>query len=155
MKKMMIWALLAAPGIDAAELTYSQKIVALTILGESRGEGKRGMYDTAALIKQRMLNRKLSCTGVCVESAIVRRKKIHQFSCWNNRTVKQNSVWLKSTSAPYAIFLAKHLCNGGDLNRSAIAYADHYCTLNSYPSWIKGKTPVYKHGNHKYFRLKK
>ena len=77
---MMIWALLAAPGIDAAELTYSQKIVALTILGESRGEGKRGMYDTAALIKQRMLNRKLSCTGVCLESAIVRRKKIHQFS---------------------------------------------------------------------------
>ena len=80
-------------------LTHEQKIVALTILGEARGEGKAGMYAVACVIQQRALNRTMSAARVC--------KQRKQFSCWNSK--RDLSYLLKSSSAPYAILLAKNL----------------------------------------------
>ena len=39
-------------------LTKDERIVALTILGEARGEGKLGMYAVACVIQQRSCERK-------------------------------------------------------------------------------------------------
>ena len=39
-------------------LTREQKVVAITILAEARGEGTKGMYAVAAVIAQRAMERK-------------------------------------------------------------------------------------------------
>ena len=56
-------------------LTREQRIVALTILGEARGEGEKGMRGIAAVIVQRSKNRGLTYEQVCLQP--------WQFSPWN------------------------------------------------------------------------
>ena len=124
--------------------SHDAKILALTLLGEARGEGNTGMYAVACVIKQRALERNLSLSKVCLQ-----RK---QFSCWNGG--RNLDRLLKSSSAPYAIRLADHLANGGDVQRDYINYANHYCTLKTNPYWAKGKKPTKTVGNHKFFKLK-
>ena len=43
-----------------------EQIVAMTILGEARGEGRAGMYAVACTIKARSVNRKLTPAQVCL-----------------------------------------------------------------------------------------
>ncbi|MAG59209.1 hypothetical protein CMO96_00240 [Candidatus Woesebacteria bacterium] len=125
--------------------TFSEtEIVALTLLGEARGEGDIGMYVVACVIKQRSMERDLSLSEVCLQ-----RK---QFSCWNGK--KDLGYLFKSSSAPYAIRLSRYLIGGGDVQREYINYANHYCTLKTNPYWAKGKKPTKTVGNHKFFKLK-
>ena len=51
--------------IDA--LNEKQKIIAITILAEARGEGNAGMYAVACVIEQRARNRKLAPSKVCLQ----------------------------------------------------------------------------------------
>ena len=46
-------------------LTREQKVVAITILAEARGEGNAGMYAVAAVIAQRSFERKRTPEQVC------------------------------------------------------------------------------------------
>ena len=136
--------------------SHEAKIIALTLLGEARGEGEIGMYAVACVIKQRSLDRNLSLLKVCLE-----RK---QFSCWNSK--RNLDSLLKSTSAPYAVGLANHLAGGGGVQRSYVKYANHYCTLKTKPYWAfktvvkDGKkikipiNPVKIINNHKFFKIK-
>ena len=54
----------------------------------------------------------------------------------------------------YAAKLAKAVSDGVKLDRKAMKFADHYCTLKCNPYWAKGKKPVKIIGNHKFFRLR-
>ena len=126
-------------------LTGGERIVALTILGEARGEGKKGMYAVACVIAQRSKNRNITPAQVCLQ-----RK---QFSVWNG--IKGESglyhLW-KSPSTPYARTLAKNI---NKLCLSTVKNADHYCTLKTNPYWAKGKKPIAVINNHKFYRLNK
>ena len=58
MKTIIIAAiLLTCISLQAEEkqLTQEQKVIAMTILGEARGEGKAGMYAVACVIAQRSI----------------------------------------------------------------------------------------------------
>ena len=73
------WLLFGIYNLARADepLTREQRIVALTILGEARGEGEKGMRGIAAVIVQRSKNRGLTYEQVCLQP--------WQFSPWKDR----------------------------------------------------------------------
>ena len=56
-------------------LTPSERVVALTLLGEARGEHTTGIYAVGCVIQKRAANRNLTPAQVCQEP--------WQFSIWN------------------------------------------------------------------------
>ena len=122
-------------------------IIALTLLGEARGEGDGGMYRVGCVIQQREINRGISPSKVCLQSGFVKGRRIHQFSCWNGRGPS-------SDAAPEAMRIAKLIANGTPLRRKTVGYADHYCTVKLNPKWAKGQKPVAVYRNHKFYKLR-
>lgn len=114
-------------------------IVAATILGEARGEGKIGMYAVATVIQTRAKERRLTPAQVCVQRL--------QFSC-NNSGVPTHLLTLPE--ANYARLLADSM---GRLDAGVTGHANHYHTHGVRPSWSKGLKPVKIIGGHRFFRL--
>ena len=125
-------------------LTREQKVVAITILAEARGEGNKGMYAVAAVIAQRSFERKQTPEEVCL--------KKWQFSCWNGKQLKDLEHLLKVKQAKYAILLAKTV---KQLSRDYVGYANHYHAtwMKKKPYWAKGKKPVKVIGQHAFYKL--
>ena len=121
-----------------------QEIVAITILAEARGEGKRGMYAVACVISKRMKERKKTGAQVCLQP--------WQFSCWNKNDPQRPHLrkLLRHELAPYAMKLAKNIDN---LDLKFVQYANHYHIKRVKPYWSKGKRPVATIGNHVFFKL--
>jgi len=140
----------AAVGDEA--LTRSERIVALTILGEARGEEQMGMYAVACVIQERAIKRKLTPAQVCLQSK--------QFSIWNS--IKKESdlhyLW-KSKSTPYARLIARAVCDPEGYSPLAREWAtnnaNHYYSksLKNKPAWAKGKKPIKIIGKHLFFKL--
>ena len=127
-------------------LTKDQETIAMTILGEARGEGYAGMYAVACVIQQRAKERNKTPAQICLQ-----RK---QFSCWNSNDKNRPKLrgLLKTKEAYWAKQMAIHITK---LNSNYTKRANHYCTLKAKPYWAKNKTPVIIIGNHKFFRLGK
>jgi len=130
-------------GTESGQLTNEQKILALTLLAEARGEGVRGMEAVAMVVKQRMINRSQTATQVCVAPK--------QFSAWNGRSRADLEYLWRSPAAPDAIGVVRRF---DELDPAVIDYADHYCTVRITPYWALDQQPVAVIGNHKFFRLK-
>jgi spore germination cell wall hydrolase CwlJ-like protein len=128
----------------AYNLSTSEKVVAITILAEARGEGEAGMYAVAAVIAQRSFERKQTAAEVCL--------KKWQFSCWNGKSVKDLEHLLKVPQGQYAISLAK---NVKQLSRQFVGYANHYHAtwMKKKPYWAKGQKPVKVIGQHAFYKL--
>lgn len=132
---------------DYDYLHTSEKIIALTILGEARGEGKSGMYAVACVLRQRAINRKMKVDEVCWQ--------YKQFECWTGKGINDLAhLFDESKQMRYAIELARSLNRNIKFDRTYVNNADHYCTLKTNPYWAKGKKPVKIIGNHKFFKLK-
>ena len=137
---------------SAQELTPDQTVVAKTILGEARGEGKAGMYAVACVIAQRAILRNKTPKEVC--------KQPSQFSFWvkdkkttlddRNRATVERLMKHDIESVRYAKALAIHVMK---VDRSYTDHADHYCTTRINPYWVRGRKPVRIIGNHKFFRI--
>ena len=131
-------------------LTRKEKVVAVTLLAEARGEGSVGMQAVACVIQQRVVESDMGATAVCLQ------KK--QFSCWNGGVsleVLSASV-VKNTSKSvlnFAVTLAKMLVSNKKLDRRLVQFANHYCTTETNPNWAEGLKPVTTIGCHKFFRL--
>ena len=153
MKKLFIIIL----GSAVAAVAYDRKqrdltdtqIVAITILGEARGEGKAGMYAVGCCVAQRAINRGKTPAEICLQ-----RK---QFSCWQNQFSSNQTPkstferMLKTKEGVYAMLLAKNI---KELDRKFVKYADHYATLKTQVYWMNGHRPVIVIGNHKFFKLR-
>ena len=127
-------------------LTHEEQVVALTILGEARGEKEGGMYGVACVIQNRADKRGLKLSQVCLED--------WQFSVWNRgKTVNDLKHLFDSPSAPYAIKLARAMCKGHKLVQAFTNHADHYCTLNTHNKWTRKSKSIKVIGNHKFFKL--
>jgi spore germination cell wall hydrolase CwlJ-like protein len=174
---MALYAILSFAAYTAAAdevLTPDERIVALTILGEARGEGELGMYAVACVIYERAMTRKLTSAKVCLQP--------YQFSIWNagKGKVKKESelyyLWKSETCGMmYARRLARVLCrhgwrgekSGHALKRSIVGHANHYHAKSVTPYWtfktVTDKTgkeikvpikPVATIKNHVFYRLK-
>ena len=154
----IIIALLSCAFICSADevLTENERIVALTILGEARGEGKQGMFAVGCVVQRRCWERKKTPLEIC------RQRK--QFSIWNgvdsqgNYRCKRESelyyLW-DSKEKMYARDLARQVCRDWMLIviKDTTGGANHYCNIKSNPYWIKGKKPTKIIGNHKFYKL--
>ncbi len=135
---------LVALTATAQAITQGEKVVAITILAEARGEGEKGMYAVAAVIAQRAMERHQTPEQVC-------RAK-WQFSCWNGKSIKSLEHLLKTPQAKYALRLAKSVKL---LSRDYVGYANHYHAtwMKKKPYWAKGQKPVKVIGQHAFYKL--
>ena len=143
--KTIILIILLPLSLFGQELTQEQRIVAMTILGEARGEGEAGMYAVACVIAQRAVAWKKTPTKVCLQKL--------QFSCWNPDDPNRAKLphLLNIPQAAYAKRLAIHLYR---IDRTWIKNADHYCTLGTHKYWTKGQKIVAVVGGQKFYKLR-
>ena len=137
-------------GLFGAEPSQ-RDVVAMTLLGEARGEGEAGMYAVACVIAQRVINRNKTAKQVCLQKG----KRIWQFSCWDERDPNRKKLptLLKTHQhAAYAKMLATNINN---LQHSYVGNADHYCHVNTHNYWTRTSTPIKVIGKHKFFKLRK
>ena len=160
---ILLWLMLWSMGIYAVlsfaaytasaeepPLTKDEQIIAITLLGEARGEKNAGMYAVACVIQKRAAERKLTLAEVCKEE--------WQFSCWNKGQEKYLDLMkrlLKSNTiqAKYAKLLARSMCKGGKLVQGFTGNANHYHANYVIPDWVKGKTPTRIIGKHHFYKL--
>ena len=152
MKKIVLSYLAAAtcfvlanetPTHKTETTSKEDKVIAITILAEARGEGEAGMYAVGAVIAQRAFEGKRTPSEVCL--------KKWQFSCWNGKKPKDLAHLLKTPQAKYALLIAKNINN---LSREFVGYANHYHNNKIKPPyWAKGKKPVKVIGNHIFYKL--
>ena len=151
-----------AKGVHKGHRLGADLIVAFTLLGEARGEGKLGMYAVACVIEQRAKNRKLTLVEVCLEEK--------QFSMWNDIHLSrthggQGFAMLRkfgnSPSYSYAIQLARKMLVAEQdpkkdkiLDQSVTKNADHYHNQQVKPYWANKKNKTIKIGNHIFYKLK-
>ena len=137
----------------AQTLTHEQNIIAQTLLGEARGEGKAGMYAVACVIKQRMINRKQTAQKVCLARSQFDYWVQHKRVKWDdiNRSNVRQLMRTNTELVRYAKMLAINI-NRVDLNYTK--NADHYCTLDTHNYWTKGRKPVAVIGQHKFYKLR-
>lgn len=127
----------------------AREVVARTLWGEARGEGRNGMAAVACVIQNRARNPRwwgTSPTAVCL--------KPYQFSCWladDPNRAKLLAVTDRDSSYRAALEIADTLLSGQlvDVTNGA----DHYHTTGVTPAWSAGKKPVAVIGNHRFFRL--
>ena len=143
---------LFAKDVDLAKvnLNYDQKIIALTILAEARGEGNMGMYAVACVIQQRSIERKMTVMEVCLAPS--------QFSCWNGKgniasKMDDKKNLFAAPQAEYASQLARVIWGNQALERKVIGNANHYHTTDVKPKWSKGKDATVTIKHHKFYKL--
>jgi len=141
-----------AYSLVAAEppLTKDEQTIAITLMGEARGEKSAGMYAVACVIQKRADERKLTPAQVC--------KQPWQFSCWNkgqekNLNLMRRLLKANTEEARYAKLLARSMCKGWKLVQDFTGNADHYHADYVKPYWTKGKTPTKIIGNHLFYKL--
>lgn len=146
MKKIVAFLLLVPFLVSADEvLTRNERVIALTILGEARGEGKAGMFAVGCVVQRRSWERKITAAQVCLEES--------QFSIWNGK--KERDLWhlWDSKHVMYARHLARCINSEDTILMDVTNGANHYCNINVNPYWAKGKKPVIIIGKHKFYKL--
>lgn len=140
----------------AQQLTKEQDIIAQTLLGEARGEGKAGVYAVGCVIKQRMNLKSFpsTATGVCLQRSQfeywVQNKKVK----WDdqNRDTVRRLMKTDIEIVRYAKQVAIHI---NSLDLSYTDKADHYCHINENNYWTRGQVPVRVIEKHKFYKLRK
>lgn len=124
-------------------------ILALTMIGEARGEGDTGMIAVGNTVMNRVALKKwfgLTPAEVCL--------KPYQYSCWNLND--PNRVYLNGLTVTDPVIqhispLAQDLINGSiaDLTGGATHY---YARGTPMPPWAEGIVPCITIGNHFFFK---
>lgn len=139
------------PAASAGAVDYEVEIVAKTLWGEARGEGRDGMHAVACVIRNRKQRRHRgldSYSAVCLSP--------WQFSCWNAGDANRRKLdaLLREPDAPFrdALAVAQALVRDGGL-ADITDKATHYyaTTLRQPPYWARGKTPCARLGKHLFF----
>ena len=125
-------------------MTAEILVIALTILGEARGEGFEGMAGVASVIQTRAIERKQTASQVCLAPK--------QFSFWNGGVSEaKKQELLKNPQAQNALRLAKLVAE--KRMPDVVNGANHYHTFQVSPKWSRGEQTVAVIKNHKFYRL--
>jgi N-acetylmuramoyl-L-alanine amidase len=125
-------------------MTAEILVIALTILGEARGEGFEGMAGVASVIQTRAIERKQTPSQVCLSPK--------QFSFWNGGVSEaKKQQLLKNPQANNALRLAKLVAQRK--MPDVVRGANHYHTIQVSPKWAKNTKLVATIRNHKFYRL--
>ena len=119
-------------------------IVALTLLGEARGEGFEGMSGVASVIQTRSIERRQTPDAVCLAPK--------QFSFWNiKHSEEEKARLLASPQGQDALRLARLVCAG--TMPDVVNGANHYHAVSVHPKWAKASALVALINHHKFYRL--
>ena len=125
-------------------MTAELFIVALTILGEARGEGMEGMAGVASVIQTRMIERKQSASQVCLSPK--------QFSFWNGGVSESAKRKLLATpQGKNALYLADLVIH--QQMPDIVKGANHYHAISVAPRWARDARLVATIRNHKFYKL--
>ena len=136
-------------------LSRDERVIALTILGEARGEGEQGIFAVACVVQRRAWEKEITVAQVCLEK--------EQFSPWNGvdnegnyRLKKEHELWhlWGSKHMMYARHLARCVNNKNIVLMDITNGANHFCNIKSNPYWTKGRKPSKIIGRHKFYNLK-
>ena len=136
-------------------LTKEQEVVALTLMGEARGEGSEGLYAVGCVIEKRVVERKLTLSKVCLQNRMVKGRKVWQFSCWEDKRYMETMKRLLKAGtkeAEYSKALARAMTKG-DLEQTYTGHANHYHADYVSPSWADKFKPTKKIGRHYFYKL--
>ena len=140
-----------------APLTQEEEVVAITLMGEARGEGEIGLYAVGCVIQQRSIERKLTLAQVCLQNKVNKNGvRVWQFSCWNDKPyIETMKRLLKADTkqAKYSKRLARAMCAGGMLTQTFTGNANHYHATYVTPYWSKKFKPTKRIGNHIFYKL--
>jgi len=125
-------------------MTAELFIVALTILGEARGETFEGMAGVASVIQTRTIERKQTPSQVCLASK--------QFSFWNGGVSESTKRKLLATAqGKNALYLADLVIH--QQMPDIVKGANHYHAISVAPRWARDARLVATIRNHKFYRL--
>jgi spore germination cell wall hydrolase CwlJ-like protein len=131
--------------------------LALTMLGEARGEEIEGRAAVGCTVRQRVLDERWpdDYKGVCLQRS--------QFTCWNlndpNRALLLNIARGVEISPllDEATWIAQGIISGVIRDRAGFGRANHYVTrvqLDKHPpDWARGQSATCFLRNHAFFRL--
>jgi N-acetylmuramoyl-L-alanine amidase len=134
----------AAP---AAGAERSIDVLARTLWGEARGEGRTGIDAVAAVVVNRL--RRPRRFGATIEEIC---RKPFQFSCWNENDPnlpKLLAVGPDNRELAVCLEVAKAAVEGRLADPTG--GADHYHHRSVQPAWSAGRTPSAIIGNHLFF----
>ncbi len=136
-----------------------QNILARTLYGEARGEGRAGLIAVASVIlnRQRIVRTHPArirqfggpaIAAICLAPA--------QFSCWLASDPNSATLWAPSISGQSFILCTQIAADAlaGRLS-DPTGGADHYCVARIAPQtyWARGRTPTAIIGAHAFYRL--
>jgi hypothetical protein len=126
-------------------------ILARTLWGEARGEGRAGLEAVAAVVRNRAARG--GWWGATLEEVCL---KPWQFSCWNAND--PNKAKLETVTSADKVFrlcleIEAGLSTIVDSTGSADSYFDRRMPVP--PKWAQGETPTATIGNHVFYRLRK
>ena len=139
-------------------------VLARTIWGEARGEDRAGREMVAAVIMNRVNadlghDNKPDWWGEGVVEVCTRP---FQFSCWNPDDANRRKLMAVTTAEPAfrdCLDIARRAVAGqiADTTGGATHYANIPLILKAsggrLPTWLVGRAPTHKHGNHTFFRI--
>ena len=125
-------------------MTAEILIVALTLLGEARGETFEGMAGVASVIQTRMVERNQSAKQVCLSPK--------QFSFWNGGVSESTKKKLLATAqGKNALYLADLVIH--KQMPDIVKGANHYHAISVAPRWARDARLVATIRNHKFYKL--
>lgn len=129
-------------------------ILARTIWGEARGEGRTGMTAVANVVMNRYYQAKSSRALARRFGSTVREVclKKNQFSCWNSNDPNR-PLMLKVNMNDAAFRMAIDIATAAVLGKlnDVTSGSDHYHTTAIRPSWTQGKVAAVVIGTHKFY----
>lgn len=152
----IIGSILVSTAMGAEFVPHDEEIVALTLLGEARGEGEAGLYAVACVIQKRAMERDKRCDEVVLENKMVKGRVVWQFSCWADKPYMNTMKRLlkaNTEQAKYSKKLAHAICRGYKLDQNFTGNANHYHASRVSPYWTKGQTPTKRIKNHIFYKL--
>ncbi len=136
----------------AAAGSEDLEILAKTLWGEARGEGRTGMEAVAAVVLNRLSKRYRGCDSiaeVCLDPK--------QFSCWNandpNLPLLERIDWRPDEAYEMARSVATLALSGqlNDPTRGARHYVARSLPLALRPKWLDQKSPCAVIGRHEFY----
>lgn len=127
----------------------TRDVLARTVWGEARGEGRRGMAAVASVVMNRARNPRWWGRDVI---SVCRRP--WQFSAWNPDDANRRLLLAVTESDPQfrtALELADLALKGELVDETS--NADHFHTHAARPLWSQGRRPVAIIGGHRFFRI--
>ncbi|HNQ92216.1 MAG TPA: cell wall hydrolase [Alphaproteobacteria bacterium] len=129
-------------------------ILARTIWGEARGEGKTGMEAVAMVILNRATVAQARGGYWWGNSVIEVCQKPYQFSCWNKEDPNYRKLISVNDSDVY-FATAQRVARRALLGflKDSTYGATHYHARHASPSWTKGQRPCAVIGRHIFYHL--